>query len=451
MPSKQKLAKASSIENLRRVCRPEPLTGEELDVFFVETDEARDPHRLTRNNIEKALEDETVSLLFYGHRGCGKSTELNKFLAERKATVLPVQFSVLEEMTPTSAQVEDLVLVIIERLLTMAEKEKLALEEDRLEKIYDWFAETTRQQETGRDTTVETGAGVDVSKTALGKLLGLFAHFKGEVKFNAASRETSIFQLRKRPSDLIDRANEILRAIPKALEEKGDNRQAVVIVEDMDKLDLKEAREIYVNRANLLTSLHVRAVYTIPIYLFHSPDANAFRDRFTSVLALPMIKVREPDGSEVKKGIDTVKQIVWSRIECELIEEQALKHLVLQTGGVLRHVFQVFQIIAAMKDVQKPIGMQEVKYALAQVRRELWQMIALPHEKFPGVPESVEDLYGRLVEYTRIQRDGKRPPCDSDAINQILLKSCALVEYNGEGWFGVHPLVEENLEMMGRL
>jgi len=51
----------------------------------------------------------------------------------------------------------------------------------------------------------------------------------------------------------------------------------------------------------------------------------------------------------------------------------------------------------------------------------------------------------------RKQQQGEKSPPKADAVNQILLKSCALVEYNGEGWLGVHPLVIENLKALGRL
>ena len=68
--------KASTLEELRRVCRPMPLTGKQLEVFFVETDLARDPHQETRRRIKGALEGgDPPRVLFYGHRGCGKSTE----------------------------------------------------------------------------------------------------------------------------------------------------------------------------------------------------------------------------------------------------------------------------------------------------------------------------------------------------------------------------------------
>ena len=32
---------------------------------------------------------------------------------------------------------------------------------------------------------------------------------------------------------------------------------------------------------------------------------------------------------------------------------------------------------------------------------------------------------------------------------QVLLRSCALIEYNGERWLGVHPLAWEYLQSLG--
>lgn len=70
---------------------------------------------------------------------------------------------------------------------------------------------------------------------------------------------------------------------------------------------------------------------------------------------------------------------------------------------------------------------------------------ALPRQSFPGAPADSSDLFARLGEYAREQRAGNKPKPMSDAINQILLRSCVLVEYNGTHWLGVHPLVDEAL------
>ncbi|MBW2664102.1 MAG: hypothetical protein JRD93_19520, partial [Deltaproteobacteria bacterium] len=204
------------------------------------------------------------------------------------------------------------------------------------------------------------------------------------------------------------------------------NLQLLIIVEDLDKLELMQAREMYVNHVNLLTGVTANIIYTIPIFLFHSPDVNAFKHHFDDVVALPMIKVTDPEGQPAP-GFNTVKKIIMQRIEDNLIKEDALDRLVTMTGGVLRH------------------------YGLNQLRKDFWQQISLPFDSLPDGPKSVDDLYNRLADYGRKQLKGEKPRPVSDSVNQLLLKSCALVEYNGEGWFGVHPLVIENLKDLGRL
>ncbi|NQU36503.1 MAG: ATP-binding protein, partial [Actinobacteria bacterium] len=122
------LPKAQTLEDIRRVCKPLPLAGNELgaDGYFIETDRARDPNQDTRQRLADALsENAPARVLFYGHRGCGKSTVLNKFVAEEGPAFLPVQFSVEDEMTPSNARAEDLLLVIAERVLSAAASEDI--------------------------------------------------------------------------------------------------------------------------------------------------------------------------------------------------------------------------------------------------------------------------------------------------------------------------------------
>ena len=425
-----------------------PLSGEELAAFFVETDLARDPHQHTRRRLSDALDmGEDIHLLFYGHRGCGKSTELNKFISERKDRFFTVTFSVHHEMSPVAVLAEDLVLIIADKVLEAAKQANLEVDEKLLEPVLNYFTDTTQTIKNSRDTCAVAGAGISTKDSLLGKLIGLFATLRGEIKLNVHSEDTSISKLRKRPADLLVQANCIIHAVRKAL---PDDRRILVIVEDLDKLDIHQARKIYVNNASLLTGIQTNIIYTIPVFLFHSPEVNAFKFSFDDVIALPMIKVTEPDGIRAK-GFDTVREIVIRRILDDLIDKHALDQLIKQTGGVLRHVFEVLETTALMANSKTPLQVEQIEYGLKQLRKEFWQQVTLPYDKLPGGPESVEDLYDRLTEYAVKQQKGERTPPKADAINQILLRSCALVEYNGEGWFGVHPLVIENLKALGRL
>ena len=446
--------KARTIDELRKYCKPTPLKEEGLKAFYIETDDARDPHQDTIERLAKSLELETEPsrILFYGHPGCGKSTELNKFLEEYKETWFPVKFSVLDEMTPSNALAEDLILIITSKIVEEANKAGIKEKKELLDAVYKYFATVTQEKITGRDAEISATAGVDTSSTSWGKLIGLFAGFKGEIKMNSHSEETAVYTLRKRASDLTTQANRVIEAISGEL--KTRNKRLLVVVEDIDKLDLKQAQEMFVNRTSLLTGLSTNIIYTIPIYLFHSPDLSAFKPYFDDVIGLPMIKIAEPQKGKPPKphpqGRKVIEAIIKARVEEGLIRKNAMDLLIDKTGGVLRHVFEALNTVSTMAKIKEPVSKDAIRYGLDQLRKTCWQQIALPVDNTAGI-NSVDELYDRLLEYAEQQRQGEKPIPKSDPINQLLLKCCALIEYNGEGWFGVHPLIIENLEKLGRL
>ncbi len=452
MTTHEQPRKAQTLRQLRQVCRPCPLTGAQLDAFFVETDPARNPYQHTRACITQALEEgEDVRILFYGHRGCGKSTELNKLIAELGDRFVAVQFSVEEHMNMAAARAEDLLVLVCERVLFQAQQADVDVDASVLEGVYEYFAETARTTRRERDTRASIEAGVKAeSPPVLASLLKLFGQFTGEIRYNAHSEETTVARLRKRPADLVAQANAVIQAVRDRL---PDGQKLLVVVEDLDKLDLARARPMFVDNVSLLAGVTTNIIYTVPVFLFHSPDVNQFRPHFDSVCAMPMIKVRQPGRSEPAAGFGIVKQIVRERIEDGLLQEDALDLLVEKTGGVLRHVFQVLDVAATISEVSPPLGVDQVRYGLQQLAKEFWSQISLPHDasSLPDCPKSVDELYDRLAECARSQWEGKPSPCKADATNQILLRSCALVEYNGEGWLGVHPVVEENLRQQGLL
>ncbi len=439
--------KAQNLQEIRVVCRPEPLAGDQLDAFFVETDLARDPNQRTREQLMAALDvEKDMRLLFYGHGGCGKSTELNMLKKELGNRFLIVGFSALDEMNYISARAEDLILVITERILKTAREARLEVDDKLIEPVLKYFSETTTRTQKGK----VFGAGADVGaggKLSLLTLLNLFTKLQAEIKLEARSEKTTVARLRKSPADLLAQANNVIHAVQTALPE---DQRLLIIVEDLDKLDLKQAYEMFVNNVRLLTGVNTSIIYTIPVFLFHSPDVNAFRHHFDDAISQPMINVMNPSNQK-EPGFETVRKIILARIEKNLIHDDALDLLVEKTGGVLRHAFEALHIASRVSTAAAPLTADHIQYGLGRLKKEFWSQIALPMEPIPGAPESVVELYDRLTQYALDQKKGAKTIPMADATNQVLLRSCALVEYNGEGWFGVHPLVIDNLKRMGKI
>ena len=432
------------LEKIRRRCRPQPLEGDSLKNFFRETDKSRDVRQNTRQRLWNTLnEGDDVRLLFCGHMGCGKSTELNKFLSEHQDDFFPVKFSVHKEMSPVNIRAEDLLLVMAGRAITAARDAGLTVDEGLLRPIEDYFSTEELRRTSTFEAAVGAGAGVNTKAGVLGRLVGLFARVSAEVKFNSHGERTAITYLRRRPADLLAQVNMLFGAISRTLE----NRRLLVVVEDLDKLGIAQAQNLFVDNHQLLTGVICNVVYTIPIFLFYSPDASAFIPQFDGVVNQRMIQTMTPDNSV--DGCQAVKDIVHARLDKDMVSEEALDLLVRNTAGVLRHVFEVLSNAANAVDASIPLSEEDIQYGLDQLAHSLQAQINLPLNPLKNGPQSRGELLERLSKYARMQDAGEKPPPEPDPTAQLLLKSCALVEYNGIGWFGVHPLVKKYLERLG--
>ncbi len=442
---------AKNLRDVRRLCKLGPLKPAELG-YWVDTDAARDPSGGLRDGIKKKLAEgpQDARLLVYGHSGSGKSTELTKLTTELGDDYFIVSFSVREDLNFAHVIPEDIPVVLAEHVLSEAERQGLNIPGKRLRPIYEWFATTTKTDKDASDSALTIGAQAEVG-APLNPFLKLLASLKSDIRYSTGRETSSVLEVRKRKGELVDQVNIFLNEVRFAL---PPSQRLLIIVEDMDKFDIASARDVFINNANLLLGINATIIYTIPIFTFHSPDAAAIRTAFDDHIALPMIKVMDHKGNRAG-GFDTVKQVVRCRVPEALLPEDALDLAAEKTGGVLRHLFEVIHTAAAMTDIAsetEPLTVERIRYGLQRKRREFYQEIAIPFGGVLGQPDlKVGELYKRLSIYAKRQLAGEKNQPPTDPINQILLQCCALVEYNGEGWYGVHPIVMEMLREQGEI
>ncbi len=132
------IKKAITLIDIQKHCKPFPLRGNELNSFFVETDDGRNPYQSTRDRLKGELKnDDDTQILFYGHKGCGKSTELNQLILELEDQYLTVQFSIEDYMHLVAICAEDLILIITERIRDKAVESGLEIDEQLIQPVVD--------------------------------------------------------------------------------------------------------------------------------------------------------------------------------------------------------------------------------------------------------------------------------------------------------------------------
>ena len=156
---------ADRISEILNAFSPAPLRADQMEEFYCEnTMEYR-----TSDKYDSPIEDiydscrsvdECGAYLLLGHRGCGKSTELNRMSERLIADGYPVKtVNCSLDLDLFNIVYSDLFILMGEALLKIAEELECEIEKDVLEKIKNfWFegTETLMSQETG-EVSVETG------------------------------------------------------------------------------------------------------------------------------------------------------------------------------------------------------------------------------------------------------------------------------------------------------
>ncbi|MBK8035768.1 MAG: hypothetical protein IPK22_01330 [Verrucomicrobiaceae bacterium] len=440
---------ATTLDQVRKNCTLQPLEGATLRDFWVETNDARDHLKHFREDLREILDgDEVQRVLVHGHQGCGKSTEINKVISELGPQWLVVSLNVVDALPVSGNEAADVLLAACMRIVEVAKDHDLKLNEDTLKPIVAFFAKTTKTSTESHAAGLDIEAGADASQTFFGKLFGLKAKLVSDLKFGSRSEESTIHQVRQNKGQLRDYVNALGIAAELAWQEIATERgRLLLVIENLDKVSLADADRIFVKDGPLLSSISLRAIYTIPVFTYYSNEASVIDACFPQRLSVPMIKVSERNGTVSAEGCAVLKQIIRHRVAPSILPDDAVDALIGATGGVLRDIFQTITLASTFTTVRasKVIDRSAIESALVRMVSELGLRICYPRDH--AAPRDPRPLLELLATIASEQRSNLASPVRSNEDIQILLKSGALLEYNnGKRWLGVHPLALKYLD-----
>ena len=428
---------ANSILELPNAFRAEPLEISELKEFYYDgTMEVR-----TADNYDSPITDifydcmipsSQNAFLLLGHRGCGKSTELNEMssrLQDAGYQVRSIPCTVdMDLLNPVYA---DLLILMGEYLLDIAREVNCSLSA-RSKQVLKSFWRTEIEQvitETEGEG-INLDAGVEIhTPVLLNWLMQAFIKVKGDLKYSEEKRTTYRERISQHSRDWLDAMNDISCSIT----EKSDGKQPILIFEDLDKLDPEEAWKIFFFRAAMLTGVSFPVIYTFPIALSYHEKFAALEGYF-KIKTLPMIKQRNLDGTPCEEGYETVRKIVEKRADLHLFEETALRKMIEKTGGSLRDLFTAINdcAIRARRRKSPRIEMEDADRALEKLKTSLTRRISGDHYDF------LAEIY-----------NGQHEKIEDREMLLKMLQANAVLEYNGKRWHDVHPLVADFLVEQG--
>lgn len=403
-----------------------------------------------KTNITFFSPDEPTCVLFTGHIGCGKSTELLKLKAELEDEGFHVvYFESSEDLEMADVDIGDVLLAIAKRVSESLEQANVRPQAKGFRALLD---------NTLKVLTTE----IDVKAKA--KLPGLEAGIssKGEVSLSAGIAELTVVAkndqgLRERLNQYLGpQKNKLLDAINKELLEPAiaqlkqqGKKGLVAIVDNLDRVDNRpksfgrpQQEYLFIDQSECLTRLNCHVVYTMPLALKFSNEYGMLTQRYEEPKVLPMVPVLFQDGSTCEEGLGLLQQMILARAFPDLEATQrldkitevfdqpeTLNRLCFASGGHVRDLLRLLNDWIK-KSRQLPLPAATLEEVIRARRNEM----VLP----------VTDDEWELLRQVR-----QRKKVSGDQGYQTLIRSRLVFEYRdrGESWFDVNPILAEAKEL----
>jgi hypothetical protein len=453
------LQPANRLEDAYRTLSPEPLTKpDEFKAFYrPDVNKVRGLDVVSRLQLAlgRAFGGAHFKALLMGHPGVGKSTELTRLARQICDKYVVIRFSATGELDPANFKPFDVLLLMMAEVASRTASPVAkggageAPSDARLQEIWEWFAKETTTSTKAIEMGAEIAAGAGVTPDSLwGKMLGLFASFKGEIKYSA-DRKTDIVEYRlSRLSSLIELANRLMDDCNDLLRQ-ATGKEWLFLGEDFDKPGIPESQvsALFLTYANIFRDLRTHLIFTIPITLGYSGQAVQLPFANDRVFSIPDTPVFDAQHNIHEAGRSAVRTVIAARIKPELFAEGQLERFVVASGGNLRDLFSIVSQAAdnAILRSAQTIGAQDADAAMSSLRSEYVRRLG--ESPFDREPISYDAKAQRLLQVY----NGDMNSCVPDAVLYSLLRARVLQEFNGERWYGVHPLVVDILKIQNRL
>ncbi|MEO1387998.1 MAG: P-loop NTPase fold protein [Cyanobacteria bacterium J06634_6] len=383
---------------------------------------------------EIAFSPDNGKLIFTGHRGCGKSTLLGQFAQQmREQNLFVVGFSIADMVEMSDVNHVNILYSVALRLMGKADQSNVAIPKETREALLGWFTKT-------KSTVYHKQIQKQLSVGA-----NLFDFFTGKLQTEKAFREEIKENYQNSVSELASQIDRIAAAVQIATK-----KEVLVVIDDLDKLDLPVVRSIFQENINSLYLPNIRIVFTIPIAVIRETKLMDSIKTRSKVIQLPVTKffhraeAHQPGASPIEENVAMLISVMEKRIPAALIEPQAMRELVLLSGGVLREMVRLGQ--ECCRECMLALDMEPERTAV-KIDEEILQRAARNLRI-----EFSRPLGSKLLDVLQQTYENFEPEDANGEDFLLLLHGLYVLEYeNAELWYDLHPLVKDLLQRKGAI
>ncbi|PKP56612.1 MAG: hypothetical protein CVT88_07095 [Candidatus Altiarchaeales archaeon HGW-Altiarchaeales-1] len=404
----------NSLLNVYKNFKAEPLkTPEEFSKFYVERPIKSTLMKELKTKIENA---ERGKFLFIGHRGSGKSTELNKLSSELEENFLVIRYSIKENLDMNDITIKDFLLSLGLKIYELGEQNNIEFSTELKDDFMRFVRETTHIKE--KEIKELKGAGLSFTKIFMAKI-GIESQTKDYV------RE----ELKTKITDLVRKINNLIAVI-----ENLSNKKILIVVDDTDKLTrYEQAEDLFYKNYSLLLQIDCNVIYTFPIPLVFDPYFESVQNKFDGICVLPQPAVKSKNLEIFDDdGINFFKNIFYKRVNerKDTIDENTLEYAIISTGKLSEFVNVIRDaLIKSTVKGKTKIEKEEIEECASDLRGIYEKALTQKH-------------ISTLLEIHETKHASDKSP--EEKIVRDMLFSLIIVEYEnkeGKRWHEINPIL----------
>lgn len=316
----------------------------------------------------KAKTSEVV--LFGGHIGCGKSTELRDFslLFRRSYTVSHLEIT--KTLDINNLRFSDLLIALAHDLIKTFQRQDLSLQPDAVfvDPVVSWFETRIVKQERFKDLEGEVKTEVKASGS-IPFLASLLATISAKVRGGVSYREELRNEVRNGFSQLLGHFNALIAHANDLLARQSCG-PLLFIIDGTDKLAREDSDTFFNADIHQLLQIETNLVVCAPISVLL--ESSVVGQRFHRV-QLPMVKIFNEDETPRTAEEDALIELVLKRMPLNYFDDrETVRYLVRHSGGhvrdLLRLVRECFSYLDAAPITQS-VAEQAVRNLAAQYQR----------------------------------------------------------------------------------
>lgn len=400
------------------------------DKLWVDTEAARG--QFSFNNLKRQLgidpkkhilraPEDRQYILFAGHVGCGKSTELRRFVRDVESPDMyhVVFIDSLRDLDTNNLQYVDVLFVAAQSLCKGLAEKNIEIKPIYLSNLQNWFAERIQTKSAFEDitTTLDTGAEAKAGLPFLGEL---FAKLSTGLKAGASYKDELRQTVRNSFNDFAKGFNQLVSAAEEELKRQGLARKILFAIDGTDRLDSEDTNRFFIEDVHQLKQVEGNFIYTARINLLY--DTIDVKQLYNDVFVVPMIKLEDRNGTRQDVARDTLRKFVFKRVDRKLFDScTTADYLIENCGGHPRDLVRLLHYTFQVADANERFDRAAADQAVRQLATDYKRLLDADDYKFLAKLDAVAE-----------PQQGEKA--------RRLLRNSVILEYNSF-WWRSHPAV----------